>query len=89
MITKSSTTTERIEVLARVFEFGVKGGLNVGHLRAFVEQADIAGLDDNTRVHLTNKLQTSSPYHDVEITASVATSKVSEIPVAADAERGK
>ena len=89
MITKSATVTDRSETRARIFEFGVRGGLNIGHLRAFVEQADIAGLSDAVPVHLTDKLQSSSAYHDVEITASVSDSTVSEIAAAPTQEVGR
>ena len=78
-ITKSAVVIDRSETRARIFDFGVSGGLNLGHLRAFVELADIAGLTDTTHVHLIDKLQSSSPYHDVEIVASVVDSTVTEI----------
>ena len=79
MIQKSAKVTQSSETRAHVVERGCRNGLNIGHLRAFVQQADIAGLDDNTHVWLTDKLQASSPYHDVEIAASVKESRTDDI----------
>ncbi len=57
MIRKSAKVTISHETRAHVVENGCRRGLNIGHLRAFVEQANIAGLPDDVPVYLTDKLQ--------------------------------
>ena len=79
MIRKSATVTSSQETRAHIIETGCSGGLNIGHLRAFVAQADIAGLSDGVHVYLTDKLQSTTPYHDVEITASVRESNTDDV----------
>jgi hypothetical protein len=88
MMNKSATRMESSEVGAKVTDFGNRNGLSVGHLRAFVEQANIAGLKDETHVYLTDKLQSSSPYHDTEITASERKSNTVPLDAASEASDG-
>lgn len=79
MIQKSATVTESTETRVHVVDSGCRGGLNIGHLRAFMEQVDAAGLTDKVKVYLTDKLQAASPYHNVEIMASSRSSRTSDI----------
>ncbi len=79
MIRKSAKVTISHETRAHVVENGCRRGLNIGHLRAFVEQANIAGLPDDVPVYLTDKLQSSTAYHDVEIAASIRESSTDDV----------
>ncbi|GAA5198615.1 hypothetical protein [Microbacterium jejuense] len=83
MIKKTTTTTRSVGVVAEVLDFGARK-LTLAHLRAFVEQADIAGFKDEIEVRFDKKLQTSSPYYDITIRASTHESDTTEMPGKAD-----
>jgi hypothetical protein len=82
---REALVTESREVIARVWD-GSARGLTIGHLRAFVEQADVADLKDETTVWLDNKLQPSSSWHTVEIRASERVSDTKPVARAAEEE---
>jgi hypothetical protein len=68
--TRQSTVTRSETRAARIWD-GHTEGLQIAHLKAFLVEAEKAGLDDDTRVKIDDKLSSGSPHHVVEISASV------------------
>lgn len=81
MITiKSATDTTTRTQTARIYD-GSARNLTIGHLRAFLEQVELTGFDDETEVRFSSKLNSSDPRHTIEISASRSSSeKVDIVP---------
>lgn len=78
MIDRFATVTEASTTRVGVTDRSASG-LTVAHLRAFVEQADLAQLADSEKVRLRDELQSSSHWHTVEITAETREANTVEI----------
>lgn len=78
MIRRDAYVTDSTTTVAAIRDSSTRG-LTIGHLRAFIQQSDLAGFTDDVKVRLSDELQPTSHWHTVEIRAEVKNSTTNDI----------